>query len=249
MKKRILIAVLLLVFLAGLLLFSYPKLSGIVTDRQTLNRTDVVIRWLETARAEQVEGDDEPLTAEEEEIYPPDMPQHHLALWRAAQAYNRELWLEKQSGLCDPFAYEQPSITLGSYGLENEAFGVLRIPALELELPIYLGASSEHLTWGVAHLSQTSLPIGGENTNCVLAGHRGWKGGTFFRHLEDLQIGDTVEIENLWTTLEYTVTGTEIIEPHEIEKLLIRPGEDRLTLFTCTRDGKRRFVVYCERVE
>ena len=77
MKKRILIASLLLVFLAGLLLFSYPKLSGIVTDRQTLNRTDVVIRWLETARAEQVEGDDEPLTAEEEEIYPPDMPQHH----------------------------------------------------------------------------------------------------------------------------------------------------------------------------
>ena len=247
MKKRILIAVLLLVFLAGLLIFLYPTLSGIYTDQQTVTRTEVVIRWIETARAEQVEGDDEPLDEEEQQEYPTDMPLHHLALWRAARQYNAQLWEEKQAGLCDPWAYEQPSFTLGNYGLENEAFGVLRIPALELELPIYLGASYEHLTWGAAHLTETSLPIGGENTNCVLAGHRGWKGGTFFRHLEDLKIGDSVEIENLWETLEYTVTGTEIIEPHEIEKLLIRPGEDRLTLFTCTKNGKQRLVVYCER--
>lgn len=51
--------------------------------------------------------------------------------------------------------------------------GILSIPKMDLELPIYLGATAEHLASGAAQLSQTSMPIGGENTNCVLAGHGG----------------------------------------------------------------------------
>ena len=103
---------------------------------------------------------------------------------------------------------------------------------------------------GAAHLSQTSLPIGGNNTNCVIAGHRGWRGASYFRYVTDLQPGDKVYITNLWETLAYTVTETKIIKPNEIEKILIQPGRDMVTLLTChpyASGGKQRYVVYCER--
>ena len=50
---------------------------------------------------------------------------------------------------------------------------VLWIPRLNLELPVYLGASRENLAKGAALLGQTSMPLGGENTNTVIAAHRG----------------------------------------------------------------------------
>ncbi len=247
MIRRIFICLFVILFVAGLATFLYPQISGIVVDKQTVNRTEAVIQWLQEARNEHVDGDDVSLTESEEPYYPIEAPQHHLTLWREARRYNATLWANKQSGLQDPWSYEEPSFTLGTYGLENEAFGIIRIPTIDVELPIYLGASYEHLTYGATHMSHTSLPIGGVNTNCVIAGHRGWKGGTFFRHLENVQVGDPVEIENLWGTLHYSVIETEIIYPSEIDKLLIRDGEDRLTLFTCTKNGKQRLVVYCIR--
>ncbi len=70
---------------------------------------------------------------------------------------------------------------LAEYGIEDGIVGILSIPKMDLELPIYLGATAEHLAGGAAQLSQTSMPIGGENTNCVLAGHQGWYGALFFR--------------------------------------------------------------------
>ena len=67
---------------------------------------------------------------------PTEPPREHEQLWLAMEAYNQQIWAEKQSGLCDPWAYEQPSFTLGEYGLEDEVFGVISIPALELEMPL-----------------------------------------------------------------------------------------------------------------
>ena len=34
-------------------------------------------------------------------------------LLAAMESYNQQIWEEKQSGLCDPWAYEQPSFTYG----------------------------------------------------------------------------------------------------------------------------------------
>lgn len=70
-------------------------------------------------------------------------------------------------------------------------------------MPVYLGATDVNLASGAAHLSQTSLPIGGENTNCVIAGHRGWNGAAYFRYVPDLEKGDFVTLQNLWETLTY----------------------------------------------
>ncbi len=248
MKRRGIIGALLLVFAAGLFLILYPKISGAVTDRRTDDRTQSVTEWIHREREQGKAEQPDESTAESKPIYnEPTVPRHHADLWEAAHAYNKRIWEDKQAGLSDPWAYEQPSFELGDFGLEYDAFAVIRIPAIGLEMPVYLGATDEHLTLGAAHIGGTSLPVGGVNTNCVIAGHRGWKGGTFFRHLEDLKPGNTVYIDNLWETLTYTVQGSEIINPNQISKLLIRPEQDILTLFTCTRNGKQRLVVYCVR--
>ena len=117
--------------------------------------------------------------------------------------------------------------------------------------PVYLGASDTHLAAGAAVLGNTSAPIGGDNTNCVIAGHRGWKGADSFRHIDKLTVGDEVVITTLGETLTYTVADIQIIQPHEIERIKIQQGRDLLTLLTChpyASGGKQRYVVYCERV-
>ena len=103
---------------------------------------------------------------------------------------------------------------------------------------------------GAANLSQTSLPIGGENTNSVIAGHRGYGGASYFRYIDKLQIGDTVTVTNLWEELTYRVSEIKIIYPNEVEEILIQPGRELLTLLTChpyASGGKQRYLVICER--
>ena len=167
------------------------------------------------------------------------------------QAYNRRIYAEKQSGLVDLEACEAPAADLSAYGIEDEIIGVLEIPAMQLTMPVYLGASDGHLAAGAAVLGNTSAPIGGDNTNCVIAGHRGWKGADYFRHIDRLRVGDTVKLTNLWETLTYTVADIQIIQPHEVDKIKIQQGCDLLTLVTChpyASGGRQRYVVYCERV-
>ena len=167
------------------------------------------------------------------------------------QAYNQRIYVERQSGLVDLEACEAPAADLTTYGSEDEIMGVLEIPAMELTMPVYLGASDAHLAAGAAVLGNTSAPIGGDNTNSVIAGHRGWKGADYFRHIDRLQVGDTVTLTNLWETLTYTVADIQIIQPHEVDKIKIQPNRDLLTLITChpyASGGRQRYVVYCERV-
>ena len=177
--------------------------------------------------------------------------QQYPELLADLQAYNQCIYAEKQSGLVDLEACEESAADLTAYGIEDEIIGVLEIPVMELTMPVYLGASDDHLAAGAAVLGNTSAPIGGDNTNCVIAGHRGWKGADYFRHIDKLAVGDTVTLTNLWETLTYTVADIQIIQPHEVDKIKIQQGRDLLTLITChpyASGGRQRYVVYCERV-
>ena len=245
--RKIVILIMLLIFAAGLGIMLYPSLQGAITDHRIIQEAHEFLEKLETiptkpeAEATEPTEPTEPI-ATEPVLYP--------ELLSAMQRYNQQIWEEKQAGLCDPWSYEQPSFTLGDYGLEDEVFGVITIPRLQLEMPIYLGATYKHMADGAAHLSQTSLPIGGENTNCVIAGHRGWGGASYFRYITELEAGDEVIITNLWGELRYTVTETKIIDPNDVEEILIQQDRELLTLLTChpyASGGKYRYVVYCER--
>ena len=245
--RKVLILVMLMVFIAGLGLLLYPYLQGAIADYRITQKAHEFLEMVETQHTqpeETIPEKAEPTEPEETEPVP------HPELLEAMKSYNQQIWEEKQSGLCDPWAYEQPSFTLGDYGLEDEVFGVISIPRLGLEMPIYLGATYKHMADGAAHLSQTSLPIGGENTNCVIAGHRGWGGASYFRYITELEVGDEIIITNLWGELRYTVAETKIIDPNDVKEILIQEDRELLTLLTChpyASGGKYRYVVYCER--
>ena len=176
--------------------------------------------------------------------------QSYPELLATLQDYNQRIYAEKQSNLTSLEACEEPAVDLAAYDVGDEIIGVLEIPTMELTMPVYLGASDEHLALGAAVLGSTSAPIGGDSTNCVIAGHRGWRGADYFRHIDKLAVGDEVRITNLWETLTYTVADIQIIQPHEVDKIKIQQGRDLLTLITChpyASGGRQRYVVYCER--
>lgn len=239
--KTVIGFLMLILFIAGMGLFLYPCINGVIQDAAMEGETELFFDRIENDRI-----DDMPFLKTPEEL----AAMEHEGLWNAMCVYNEDLWERKQESLSDPWSYEQPSFQLGEYGLNEEVFAVIQIPRLELVMPIYLGATEKHLTMGAAHLSQTSLPIGGENTNCVIAGHRGWKGSAYFRDIPKLQPGDEVLITNLWGELSYTVTATKVIAPNEIDEILIQQGRDMVTLITCYKlpNGRKdRFLVFCDR--
>lgn len=235
----------LMLFLTGLFLALYPYIQGAVVDRR--------MNWEAEDFLSRVVGD--PDNGEPNIVVLPTRPEveesrNHKELWDAMTAYNQRIYEEGQSTLSHSGAYQASIFTLTNYGLPDEKFGVISIPKLELEMPLYLGATDENMANGAAVLSETSVPIGGANTNAVIAGHRGWGGASYFRYITDLTLGDEVIITNLWDTLRYRVVGTKIIEPHEVEEILIQPGRDMVTLLTChpyASGGKQRYVIYCER--
>ena len=178
-------------------------------------------------------------------------PGIHQDLREAMEAYNLQL-SQDQSGLDSVDSYEAPGLNLEDYGMEaDDAVGYVEIPAMDVTLPLYLGASRAHMNDGATVLGQTSMPIGGISTNCVIAAHRGWNGKAMFRDVELLQEGDLVYLTNLWETLTYQVTGISIIWPDEVEAVAIQPSQDMVTLLTCHPYivGTHRYLVFCQRVE
>ena len=187
--------------------------------------------------------------AEETTAEPPEPERAYPELYAAMQDYNAEIYAGGQSGLTDPFAYEEAPLDLAAYGYDDDVLAVLWIPRLNLELPVYLGASRENLAKGAALLGQTSMPLGGENTNTVIAAHRGYYGAEMLRNVQQIQIDDKITLTTPWDTLVYRVCELKIIQPDDINAVLIQPGRDLLTLTTCHpyTQNTQRYLVIAER--
>lgn len=171
-------------------------------------------------------------------------------LQKEMQAYNKEIYENHQAELRDAWSYQQNVFDFKSEGIKDDMIGFITIEAMDVKIPLYIGADEENLRVGAAVLSQTSMPVGGENTNCVIAAHRGgYYGAAMFRDIELLKPGDMIRITNLWETLEYEVVKTIVIYPDDIDKVKIFDGEDMVTLVTCHPYGNNyeRYVVYCRR--
>lgn len=171
----------------------------------------------------------------------------HDELFEQIQAYNRQIFEEHQTGITDAWTFTENPL-----GVElDDLFGYIEIPKMDVTLPLYIGATDANMAKGAVILGQTSLPIGGENTNSVIAGHRGYQGVPFFREIEKLAVGDSLFITNPWETLTYTVAEIAVIQPYDLDSVLIQPEKDIVTLVTChpyRSHGKYRYIVYCERV-
>ncbi len=119
----------------------------------------------------------------------------------------------------------------------NGVMGAIKVPKQSINLPIYHGTSEEALASGAGHLYGTSLPVGGKSTHSVITGHRGLVEALMFTRLDEVKEGDFFYIEVMGETLGYKVDRISVILPDDTSKLKIVPGEDRVTLMTCTPYG------------
>ena len=245
-RKGILMTLLFLwVYLVGMGILLYPAINNYYTSK----RMESSVEFFYGTNPTEPGSDSTEATQAAQETEPPTPYPELLEL---LETYNRELYGSDQAALNSLAATEQPGVLFSISGQAGDVFGVLSIPKLELEMPLYLGATDKHMADGAAQLGQTSIPIGGENTNAVIAGHRGYNGAPYFRYVPELKIGDSVNITNLWDTLHYSVVETKIIQPNDIDAIKIQPGRDLITLLTChpyASGGRQRFLVICERME
>jgi sortase A len=141
-------------------------------------------------------------------------------------------WGEVQRGqalasfatLQEPAAFETPP-ALQEID-PDRVIAVLRIPGLELEIPVYHGTTEHVLRRGAGLVEGTAFP--GSQGNVGIAAHR----DTHFRALKDVAIGDLIELGTPERTLTYHITALEIVSPGDVH-VLDETGEPVLTLVTC----------------
>lgn len=145
----------------------------------------------------------------------------------AACAYNAALANGQTEGMAD---YDRLLNPTGS-GM----MGIITIPAIGVELPVYHGTQSLEL--GALHLQGTSLPVGGDSTHCVISAHSGMSSERMFTDLEQLTEGDSFYLSALGQELYYEVDQVLTVLPEDTEPLRIMQDEDYCTLLTCTPYG------------
>lgn len=220
--KKILNVVFALMFVAGLLLLTYPTISD---QWNTYRQSRLISSYEDTVSA----------------MEPEDFSEE----WEKARAFNDTLTENNIYG--DVFAGEDEDLEDTEYwSVLNAAgdgvMGYISIPKINVKLSIYHGTSDDILQTGVGHLDGTKLPIGGESTHCVLAAHRGLPSARLFTDIDQLEKGDRFYIHVLDEVLAYEVDQIyDMVDKDDMETLesamSIVDGEDHVTLFTCTPYG------------
>ena len=231
MKKNVVRIILIVGFCVGLIISLYPLISNIYSRK---NQMDVINKYQEDI--EKIDGQE---MANELEL---------------ANAYNRKL--NQTIVLTDPFDPSAIDMADDAYYdilnyTDDGVMAYINIPKIDVNLPIYHGTDSEHMLKGVGHLVGTSFPVGGVDTHAVLSAHSGLSTAELFTNLADLKKGDLFYIHVLDDVLAYEVDKINVVKPDETNDLKIVPGQDYVTLVTCTPYGinSHRLLVRGHRVE
>lgn len=114
--------------------------------------------------------------------------------------------------------------------------GTMEIPKIGLGHTIYHGITMRNIDKGPSHWPGTAYP--GEVGNAVFAGHRVTKSKPF-RNIDQLVPGDRVIFTIQGVRSEYSVTGTEIVEPSAVH-IVDQTPTATATIFACHPPGSAR---------
>lgn len=224
--KKIRVIFCVIIFITGLGIASYPFISNMVAQRHASQ----VVKDYETNVEEM---DEEKIDAMKE----------------AAKKYNEQL--SNVVSVDDENENNEQGESYADLLNIGQSLGYITIPKIDVNLPIYNGTSQDVLSKGVGHMEQSSYPLGGESTHCVLTGHRGLPSAVLFTDLDKLEIGDEFYLHVLDEILAYKVDQIKVVEPNESGDLEIIDGKDYCTLVTCTpyAINSHRLLVRGERTE
>ena len=208
MKKHIPTIIMVIIFLCGLSLFLYPTLSDLYNGY--LNKK---------------------LIGEYEEVFSEIPKEHHEEAKKNALLFNENRH--------NPDKLQELGLTYEEVlnVANNGIMGYIEIPKINVSLVIYHGTDEKLLQKGIGHVEESSLPIGGEDSHAVLAGHTGLPSAKLLTNLDHLKVGDTFTIHVLDEDLVYCIDDISVVEPDEVSKLNVISGKDCVTLVTCTPYG------------
>lgn len=214
MKRKLAIFGIILIFVAGIGVMSYPLVSSVINNIDSRNHVEEYTKTTKQMSSEET-----------------------LEMFKRAEEYNQSL--TNNVIITDPFdekAYKkiganyENALNVDGNGL----IGYIDIPKINVYLPIYHGTTDKILAKGAGHLQNTSLPVGGESTHSVISAHTAYPGETFFDYLTDMQEGDEFYVHVLDRVLKYEVDSIKVVLPEETDDLRVIRGEDHVTLLTCT---------------
>ena len=157
---------------------------------------------------------------------------------KSMEEYNKKLAEDEASReVEDPFSEEQGSEAGNKLSFEDSIIGTIKIPTIDVNLPIYKDTSEKFLLKGVGYLNGTSFPSGGESTHCALTGHSAIPTAKLFTDLEKLNIDDVFYIMVLDEVHAYRIDQIKVVLPSDTSVLKIEPGKDYTSLITCTPYG------------
>lgn len=201
----------ILIFLVGLLVMTYPFYINAVNDFIDQKRMEEVQRKNREQNIEQVRKAKERMKQRNEEL--------------------------KKKGLvpkAPPFTNSNERKIVGDAYIRKHLIGAISIPAIEITLPLFDTTNEKLLQEGATVLQGTSYPTGGADTHSVISAHSGLPEKKLFTDLEDVKIGEVFVIDLFDDKLAYEVERIDIVEPSDTSVITIEPGRDIATLLTCT---------------
>jgi sortase A len=172
------------------------------------------------------------------------LPGGHIYAANAAPQFNyseipSSLYARVQSEWIQPVINRPPQT--------SETALALIIPKLNLNGAIVQGVDWEALKQGVGQIPNGINP-GDEVGNVSFAAHNDIY-GSLFQHLDQLEVGDTLQVQTRTNVYTYTITETRIVEPNEVSVLENRQGAT-VTLISCYpyQVNDKRIVVFADRV-
>ena len=133
-----------------------------------------------------------------------------------------------------------------------KVLGIIKIPKINIEYPIIeIGDIDPESAKKPMKLS--IIKYWGENVNdygnLSIAGHNN-KDGTMFGKTKKLQIGDIVELTDLYgQTIQYSIYDIFVTDPNDVSILLPKDELIReVTLITCTNGNKQRLILKAKEI-
>lgn len=209
LKKNIPNIILALFFMVGLAIFLYPSASDLLNE------------WARNFEVSQYETQVAELSTEA-----------YDNLIKSAQDYNNTL-------IGHTLKYNQEAVPQSNYYdllkiSGTKIIGYLKIPKIDVRLPIYHGSDASVLQIGIGHFEGTSLPTPGDTVHTVLLGHTGLPSSKLLTDLNQLQAGDTFNIVVLNQIYTYEVDQILVVEPNDTDALELINGQQYATIVTCT---------------
>lgn len=133
-----------------------------------------------------------------------------------------------------------------NYPAYGTKYATIKIPTINVDLPVYYGSTYSILKSGIAHDESSYFP--GEGGSVIMAGHN-FK--TFLANLPKAKIGDEIVVETTYGKFTYGITDTKIVKETATNEVPIQKDNEILMLYTCwpinnIGHASQRYVVYAD---